>query len=354
MKIRQFLVWALVAAGLTSASSALAQQTTVPAPFPGFGQRTGAAPAQLRDVIAGLGESFGKTASISVRDVSEGWTISYNPARLCPQQSVSKLWVALTVFDQIDNGRLRLDDAVHVGPDDLTLFHQPIRDLVGETGFDTTIGDLLDRALTESDNTANDVLLRQVGGPDAVRAALSARNINNIRFGPGERQLQSRIAGIKWHQDLASKYAFEKKRKAIPQSKRRALLKKYAQDPVDGASAEAITATLARLVRGELLSSQSTNVLLNMMSASKTGHLRLSAAIEPGWQLIHKTGTGQSVGSLVAGFNDVGVLMSPDGHQYAVAVMIADSTQRLAKRQKLIADVARTVMQHWASAARGG
>ncbi len=48
---------------------------------------------------------------------------------------------------------------------DLTLFHQPIAMLVKGDGYHTTVGELLTRALTHSDNTANDRLLTYVGGP---------------------------------------------------------------------------------------------------------------------------------------------------------------------------------------------
>ena len=50
--------------------------------------------------------------AIAVRAVDEGWTVEAGGAPALPQQSVSKLWVAMTVLDQRDQGRLRLDDPV--------------------------------------------------------------------------------------------------------------------------------------------------------------------------------------------------------------------------------------------------
>ena len=41
-------------------------------------------------------------------------------------KAVRKLWVAITALDLVDQGRVRLDDRVTLGRDDLTLFHQPI------------------------------------------------------------------------------------------------------------------------------------------------------------------------------------------------------------------------------------
>src|SRR3546814_17798628 len=108
-----------------------------------------------------------------------------------PQQSVSKLWVALTVLDLRDQGRLTLDDPFTVTKADLTLFHQPVASLAGDSGYRTTVRDLQYRAITSSDNTANDRLLSYVGGPEAVRAMNARKQSGAIRFGPGERLLQS-------------------------------------------------------------------------------------------------------------------------------------------------------------------
>ena len=63
---------------------------------------------------------------------------------------MSKFWVAIAVMDAVDRGRLSLGDPVTVTKSDLTVFHQPIRTLVGPDGYRTTIGELLRGAMTRS------------------------------------------------------------------------------------------------------------------------------------------------------------------------------------------------------------
>src|SRR3546814_2651570 len=75
-----------------------------------------------------------------------------------------------------------------------------------------TIRDLIETAITHSDNTANDSLLRTVGGPEAVRRFIAKHDLGSIRFGPGERLLQSGTAGLKWQQTYSAGYAFQKAR----------------------------------------------------------------------------------------------------------------------------------------------
>ena len=292
---------------------------------------------RLRAQIQALIASFPGKAGVAIRAVDEGWTVEAGGRLRMPQQSVSKLWVAMTVLDQRDQGRLRLDDPVTLTREDLTLFHQPIAYMVAKQGaYTTTVGNLLFRALTQSDNTANDRLLSLVGGPSAVRRMIEQKQLGDIRFGPGERLLQSGTAGLTWQQSYSGGGAFEAARARLSPEVRQAALQAYITDPPDGAAPLAIADALARLARGELLTETSTRLFLDTMGSTVTGRARLKAALPTGWHLAHKTGTGQELGRRNAGFNDVGLLTAPDGRRYAVAVMIGDTTEPMRTRQQLI------------------
>jgi beta-lactamase class A len=265
---------------------------------------------------------------------------------LLPQQSVSKFWVALTALDRVDRGDLDLARPVVVRREDLTVFHQPIAALVKGNGYSTTLNDLMYRAITQSDNTANDFILRRAGGPDAVRSFLARNRIEGVRFGPGERLLQSYTAGLVWRQEYSLGNRFTTARANLPPEVRRAAFERYVADPIDGASALGLIDGLSKLHRGDLLSPQSTRLLLATMGNTKTGRLRLKAGLEPGWRVAHKTGTGQVLGPAVAGFNDVGIVTAPDGRAYAVAVMIGRTTRGIPERQRLMRDTVRAIIAY--------
>jgi beta-lactamase class A len=279
------------------------------------------APSSLRDRLTSLGRRFNGRAGISVFSLKDGWQADYNSTTLFPQQSCSKLWVAITAMDAVDKGKVSLNDRVTLGRDDLTLFHQPIRAKIGKGGHTTTLGNLLYTAITESDNTANDKLMRSVGGPQAVRDMIEAKRLGSIRFYEGERALQSKIAGLIWSQSYSIGDAFYKARSALPASVRKASFDRYISDPYDGAAPHSVAQALARLKRGELLSPASTQRLLSTMASTKTGALRVRAALKPGWKWSHKTGTGQNFQGKVGGINDIGLLTAPDGTVYAMAIM---------------------------------
>ena len=71
------------------------------------------------------------------------------------------------------------------------------------------------KAITTSDNTANDKLMRSVGGPDAVRAMIARKHLGAIRFDNGERALQSKIAGLIWSPSYSIGNAFFDARDAL-------------------------------------------------------------------------------------------------------------------------------------------
>lgn len=152
-------------------------------------------PARFAAQIEALGQSFDGRVGIVVQSIDEGWAASFAGADQFPQQSVSKLWVAATVLDLVDQGKMRLADPITLTRADLTIFHQPIRKRIGGGQYNSTVSELLWFAMTQSDNTANDVLFRRVGGHEGVVEFLSHKGLEGIAMGPGEKRLQTQNGG---------------------------------------------------------------------------------------------------------------------------------------------------------------
>jgi beta-lactamase class A len=344
------LLGVLAASAQVSASSPL-QPKARPKPAPAHPRPAArpapAAPLFIHKRVNELGQGFDGRVGIAVRSVDQGWETGWKDAELYPQQSLSKLWVSITALDAADRGKVHLTDKVTLTPDDLTVFHQPIAALIGSGSYTTTLDDLMFKAITTSDNTANDKLMRSVGGAKAVRAMIAAKGLGAIRFDNGERALQSKIAGLTWSPSYSVGSAFFDARNALPYPVRKAAFERYVADPYDGASPRAIVNALSALKRGELLSPESTRRLLYIMANTHTGPNRLKGGLQPGWTLSHKTGTGQELGPQQAGYNDIGILTAPDGKSYSVAVMIKLTSVPLPTRMTLMNNVVRAVIaQH--------
>lgn len=342
-----FHILAAVAAALTATFAPQSEQANptrgaprevVVAPPP--------APAELVERLNALGEGFNGRAGIAIRDIETGWTAQYNGDQILPQQSVSKVWVALAVYDAIDRGQMTLDEPILIRREDLSVFHQPIRAKVDSDGYVATPRELLMGAIAKSDNAANDVLMRRVGGGDAVQQVIEEKRLGAIRAGIEERLLQSEIAGMYWRPEYAIDWNFQHARATLPDLYREAKLDAYLADPRDGATPAAIVSALAKLKRGQLLSPSSTQHMLGVMAETETGNRRLRAGLGEGWSIAHKTGTGQELKARVTGWNDVGIVTAPDGRSYAVAVMIAETTAPTGERIALFQKVARALVEH--------
>lgn len=333
----------------TAPASRPVPTTPAPGPRPAMPEPSrpavGQPPEGLENLINDQWRLFpGKTGVAIMRIDGGTWVTGKRLNELFPQQSVSKTWVALTVLDQVDQGKLRLDQPVRITRDDLAVFHQPIRDRVLANGqIEESVLSLLEQAIRASDNTANDSLLRTAGGPQAVLSFIARKNLGAIRFGPGERMLQSGIAGIEWQQQYSIGRSFYAARDAVPYATRKAALDRYLADPVDGASPEAIVRALAKLAKGELLSATSTRLMLDIMSRTSSGPNRLKAGVPDGWRFLHKTGTGQVLSPVSTGYNDIGIMTAPDGTRYAVAVMMGSTTASVPARMEFMQFVSRTV-----------
>ena len=298
----------------------------------------------LQVEVEQLGEGFEGEVGLAVRDNATGNIFEYEGGALFPQQSVSKLWVALAALHLVDEGELSLAENVMLRSEDTTVFHQPIGDLVRARGYVITdYADLFERAITTSDNTANDRLLRRVGGPDAVQEWLDENGLGAIRFGTDERTKQSVIAGLEWRQRYAYGNAFFQARDKVPDKRRRVAFESYLDDPMDGVSPVMMAVALGRLEAGELLSPVSTALMLSTLQQTRSGPRRLKGGLPEGWTIAHKTGTGQFFDGEQSGYNDVAVVTAPDGHTYSVVAMIRRTRASYAARMEMMQELVRAV-----------
>jgi beta-lactamase class A len=341
---------AALAGGLVSADRATKHPATArltSARLSFFQEKPPAAPEALQARLEALAQAYGEEVGIAVTDVSEGWTAGVDQNRPYPQQSVSKLWVAIAVMRAVDEGRLDVNGWVTMTDDDRSVFFQPIVAAYRQGAYATPLSDLLRRALVESDNAANDRLMRELGGPEGVRVALEDIGLTEVKVGAYERDLQALTAGLAWQPAYGFGRNFQNAREALPMAHREAAADAYVAEPLDGASPAAITAALAALSRGELLSEESTARLIGLMAAARTGPRRLKGGLPAGWSIAHKTGTGQDFQGASLGINDVGLLTAPDGRTYAVAVMMRRTRHPVGARLAFMQSVSRAVAEQW-------
>jgi beta-lactamase class A len=240
--------------------------------------------------------------------------VALNPHDHFPMQSVYKLPIAMTALRQVDEGKLKLDERVRVEKGDYLRQgqHSPIRDK-NPKGVELSVAELLRYAVAESDGTASDVLLKLVGGAEAVGKCLGEIKVGEMIVANSEREIGS---------DWETQYR-------------------------NWASPEGAIALLRALHERRGLSEQSQALLLKVLTESTPGPKRLKGLLPAGTAVAHKTGTSGTQGGTTAATNDIGLLTLPNGRHLAIAVFVSDSPADEATREAVIAKVARAVWDAW-------
>ena len=297
---------------------------------------------ELRGELVRLTAGFAGRVGIGVAD-SSGVVCVRGEERFS-LQSVMKLIVGMAAMDAVDGRGWTLDEEVVVRREDLSLYVQPLAKLGTAEGYRTTVGDLVRRAVVDSDSAAADVLVKRLGGPSVVEAFLKRKGIRGVRFDRDEKHLQTEIMGLEWRAEYVDPEALQRAIDAVPEEVRDAAYRRYQVDERDTATPRGMAVLLEKLGQGKLLSAGSTAFLLDVMRGTVTFPDRLKAGVPAGWTIGHKTGSSGSWKGVTAATNDVGILTAPDGSRISVAVFVADTRVPLEERATLMAAAARAVV----------
>lgn len=252
---------------------------------------------------------------VAARVLETGESASLNLNEHFPMQSVYKLPIAMTILRQIDDGKLKLEDAVRVEKSDFVRLgqHSPLRD-AHPNGASVSIAELLRLAVGESDGTASDVLMQTAGGAGAVGEYLKELKIDGIIVADREKEIG---------RDWATQYR-------------------------NWATPAGAIFLLKSLHEGRALSDASRNLILKILAESTPGAKRLKGLLPPGTLIAHKTGTSGTNGDgVTAATNDVGIIELPGGRHLAIAVFVSDSPADEATRERVIALIARAAWDEW-------
>ena len=276
---------------------------------------------------------------IAVLDLSSGKRWEVNGDVPFVMMSVFKAPVAAVVLARIDAGKISLDQRVTLAPADLVAgsaipsVGQKLQ--AGQTLF--TVRELLVGAVSASDSTAVDALIRLVGGPQTVSDYLRGHGITGLHVETGEGEV-ARVSNHLRPGDVLP--AHETEAQIL---KRRQL--GYADllaDPRNRSTPSAAVDFLRKLAAGELLSPQSTRMLTDLMR-KQTIPFRLRGGIPAGADFGDKSGTSSTVGGKNVAWNDIAFMTLADGRQVFMAVFLKDTALPKPQRDVLFAGIARAV-----------
>lgn len=322
-----------------------------------FGALTFGAAAQGADSRAAAlaeiqrhGEALDVTIGLAALHLESGETLALNADQRFPLASTYKIPMAAYALHLVEEGELALEQMITVQQSDLVI-SSPITQLFPHPGIRLSLLNLMEAMLIRSDNTATDVLLRTVGGGEAVTRWLATRGIRDMRVDRATAALIRDYMGMPTPTDgtsMAAQYEsmdFSGLTEADWIARYAALL----EDPRDQGSPRAMVRLLEGIWRDAWLEAAHGDELRAIMGRCLTGSARLSGMM-PAQQLplAHKTGT---LGGTV---NDVGVMLLPDAAGTVIVAVFTqgDSTLQVDSGERAIAEVARTVYDYFLFSAR--
>lgn len=252
-----------------------------------------------------LENSAGGRIGISAIDTNNNQKIQFRSDERFAFCSTFKVMAVSAILNKSMKEKNFLDKKINYSQKDMVSY-SPVTEKHIADGM--TIADLSAAAITMSDNTAVNLLMKQIGGPSAVTRF--ARSIGDKEFTLN-----------RWEPELNT---------AIPGDKR------------DTTTPDAMQNSLQHLVLGNTLSAMQRDQLQLWLKSNTTGNERIRVAIPSGWVVGDKTGTGD-----YGTTNDIAVIWPPKCSPVVMVVYYTQNKKDAAPKSDVIASAARIVMNEF-------
>lgn len=258
------------------------------------------APSASRSPVE-IEEASGGRLGVALVDAKGKVLIGFNRGERFAMCSTFKAPLAAAVLLFAEKGRFGLDGELSFSKDDL-LDHAPVvRQHMDRRRL--SISSLAQAAVEVSDNSAANILMPLVGGPEGLTQFFAAHGDRVSRLDRMEPDLNENAP----------------------------------HDPRDTTTPEAMAALMARLMFQDM-KPESAARLKEWMTNSQTGLRRIRAGLPDGWS------GGDKTGSCGTAFGDVAVLRSPRGAHYVLAVYLDRPTVSAQEAEAAIAEVTREAL----------
>ena len=251
-----------------------------------------AAAARAERELAALQKRIGGRLGVHALDSQSGKRLGIDEHSRYAMASTFKLPLVAALLWQVDHGAFNLERTLPIAREDLLPNSSAVETRVAADSNTMTLRELCEAVIKVSDNAAANILLKGLGGPQALTSFM--RNIGDefTRFDRTETALNSNNAG----------------------------------DPRDTTTPRAMADAMLRIFTQDVLTLASRALLIDWLTASKLGLDRVRAGMPKSWQVGDKTGTGGN-----GAVNDLVIAYPPARRPVFIAVYMSESTQAVAQ-----------------------
>nr|WP_199725767.1 class A beta-lactamase [Nocardiopsis sp. Huas11] len=247
-----------------------------------------------------LEEEFDATLGVYALDTGSGEAVEYRADERFGYASTFKVALFGALLEQTTPEEM--EKVVTISEDDLVNWNPVTEERVGD---DMSLLELGDAALRYSDNAATNLLLEELGGPEALDAALEEIGDDVTSVDRIEPELNEGTPG----------------------------------DERDTSTPRAMATTLEAFTLGDVLPEEESDLLVEMMRGNTTGDDLIRAGVPEDWEVGDRTGAG--------GYgirNAIAVAWPPEGDPIVLAVMSSRDQEDAEYDDALIAQAAEVVV----------
>lgn len=261
---------------------------------------------RLAATIDRIEQDLDARVGLLIRDSASDWSVSYRADERFLMTSTFKTMLCGAVLHRVDTGDIDLDERIAIQTTDLLDYAPVTENLVGNT---MSVGALCQAALDMSDNTATNLLIDRIGGPQGVTAFV--------------REIGDPVGRLDRREPEVNTFAPD--------------------DPRDTTTPAAMVSTMETLLRGDALTPQSRAQLVDWMSGGGVTGALIRASTPEGWHVADRSGSGDFNRNIVA------MVTPPDREPYFIAIFLSDAEADFDTRNAAVIELSEAVMQVVAS-----
>lgn len=254
--------------------------------------------------LAVLDARHGGRLGVAILDMESHVRVEHRGDEKFPLCSTFKFLAAAAVLARVDAEHERLDRFMAYDESALDTYAPITKAHVQDGGM--KLADICAAAMIWSDNTAGNLMLQVLGGPEGLTRQLRDWGDGVTRLDRTEPTLNTALPG----------------------------------DERDTTTPRAMLETMRSIFLGKLLSQASRDTLENWMVAAQTGQKRIRAGVPASWRVGDKTGSGEN-----ATANTIAVIYPPGRAPLLTAVYYTLSGGSEGDRNGVHADIGRLITE---------
>lgn len=253
----------------------------------------------IRSTESALNARVGVT--VNVLDSDLNWEYGGNDR--FPMSSTFKTIACAALLFRVDSGQEQLNRLIEFTEEDLVSYSPVTESKAGAPGM--TLAELCEATITVSDNTAGNLILKAIGGPEALTQFTRSLGDEFTQLNRWETELNEAVPG----------------------------------DLRDTTTPNAMAGLLTKLIFGDKLSMESRTQLETWLKNNQVGDALLRAGIPDNWEIGDKTGAGGYGSRSIAA-----VMWPPGSNPIITTIYITETDASFDDRNAAIAELGKAIV----------